>query len=83
MNVAMSWSVSRDRRLDLAPPRALVGIEMAQRGFQPVAQPVERRAQIVRDGIGHLAHALHQPLDAVEHAVEIFGQRVELVMRAR
>ena len=32
--------------------------------------------------VGHFAQALHQPLDAVQHAVEIFRQRVELVARA-
>ena len=46
---------------------------MALRLFEPVAQPVERRAQIVGDRIGDFAHALHQPLDAIEHAVEIFA----------
>ena len=36
----------------------------------------------MRDVVGDLAHAGHQPLDLVEHAVEIGGELVELVARA-
>ncbi len=35
----------------------------------------------MRHRIRHLAHALHQPLDPVEHGVQVLGQRVEFVMR--
>ena len=51
----------------------------AQHAFQAVAQAIERRPQIVRHRIGHLAHPLHQPLDTVEHLVHVVGQRVELI----
>ena len=37
----------------------------------------------MRHRIGDFAQALHQPLDAVQHAVEIFRQHVELVARRR
>ena len=37
----------------------------------------------MRHRIRDLAQALHEPLDAVQHAVEIFRQGVELIMRAR
>ena len=54
-----------------------------QRGvLQPGAGAGDRRAQIVRDGVGHLAHAVHQPGDAVQHVVDRLGQLVELVAAA-
>ena len=53
-----------------------------QRHLEPGAQPVERRPEIVGDVVGHLAHALQQPLDLVEHRVEVGGELVELVARA-
>ena len=57
-------------------------IQPALHFFQAVAQPVERRSQIVRDGIGDFAHAFHQPFGAIEHVVEVFGKFVELVFCA-
>ena len=36
----------------------------------------------MRDIVGDLAHAGHQPLDLVEHAVEVGGELVELVVGA-
>jgi hypothetical protein len=36
----------------------------------------------VRDVVGHLAHAAEQPLDLVEHGIEVGRQLVELVARA-
>ena len=71
---AMARSISEVSEPARAQPR--LGL------FQPLAQPVERGAQIMRHRIGDFAQALHQPLDAVQHAVEIFRQHVELVMRA-
>ena len=50
-----------------------------ERQFEPGAQPGERRLQIMRDIVGDLAHAGHQPLDLVEHAVEVGGELVEFV----
>ena len=49
--------------------------------FQPLAQPVERRAQVVRHRIGDLAQAFHQAFNPVQHAVEIFRQHIEFIMR--
>ncbi len=37
----------------------------------------------MRDVVGDLAHALQQPLDLVEHRIEVGGELVELVARAR
>ncbi len=50
-----------------------------QRQLEPRPQPRQRRLQIVRDIVGDLAHPGHQPLDLIEHAVEIVGELVELV----
>ena len=36
----------------------------------------------MRDIVGHLAHPGHQPLDLVEHVVEVGGELVELVASA-
>ena len=80
LKVVMSESVSATAA-SISPVSALAGSRCRSVASKPVAQAVERRAQIVRDGVGDLAHALHQALDAVEHGVEILGQRVELVMR--
>ena len=46
------------------------------------AHPAERRAQVVRDVVGDLAHARQQALDLVEHGVQVAGEHVELVARA-
>jgi hypothetical protein len=56
-------------------------VRIAQRGLQPAAQPRQRRAQVVRDRVGDLAHAVHQLRDAVEHQVDVAGEPVELVAR--
>ncbi len=81
LKVPISWSVSAMAR-SISPVSEPAAASRACDCFQPVAQPVERRAQIVRDEVGDFAQALHQPLDAVQHAVEIFRQHVEFVMRA-
>ena len=47
--------------------------------FQAGAGAGDRGAQVVRDGVGHLAHALHQAADAVQHVVDDLRQLVELV----
>ena len=63
-----------------APGRtaALIG----ERRLGPVAQPIERRLEIVRDVVGDLAQAGHQLLDALEHGVELAGKPIELVVGA-
>ena len=44
--------------------------------------PRDRRAQVVGDAVGHLAHPIHQPRDAVQHVVDRLGQPIELVAAA-
>ena len=53
-----------------------------QRHLEPGADAAQGRAQVVRDVVGDLPHAGHQPLDPRQHGVQIGGQRVELVARA-
>ena len=53
-----------------------------QRQLEPRPQPRQRRLQIVRDIVGDLAHPGHQPLDLVEHAVQVGGELVEFVVGA-
>ena len=47
-----------------------------------IAQPGERRAQVVGDVVGDLAQALHQFADPPQHLVQAFRQPVEFVARA-
>ena len=49
--------------------------------FQPLAQPGQRRAQIMSDIVRDLPHAAHQILDAIEHRIHGFRKLVELVLR--
>jgi len=53
-----------------------------QRAFEFVAQAVQRRAQVVGDVVGHLAHAHHEPLDLFEHLIQVAGEIVEFVAAA-
>ena len=46
------------------------------------AQPVQRRAQIVRDAVERGAQRRGLLLDAIEHGVDRAGERVEFVARA-
>ena len=63
--------------------RSSSGVRGVQRGvLQPRPRAGDRRAQVVRDGVGHLAHAVHQPADAVQHVVDGLGELVELVAAA-
>ena len=71
----------RQRRLEQGARLCAAGL-LQQRHLDARAQPVERRAQIVRDVVGDLAHAAEQPLDLVEHGVEVGRQLIELVARA-
>ena len=69
------------RRIDLG--KGLLGRRPGQRQLlQPRAQLRQRRAQIVRDRIGDIAHAMDQLLDLIEHAVDGLRQRVELIAAA-
>ena len=54
----------------------------AQRLLGAVAQPRERRLEVVRDIVGDLLEAVHQRLDALQHGVEVAGEPVELVAGA-
>ena len=47
-----------------------------------IAQPRQRRLEIVRDVVGDFLEAVHQRLDALEHGVEVVGETVELVAGA-
>ena len=53
-----------------------------QRFFGAVAQPCQRRLQVVSDVVGDFLQSHHQRLDALQHGVEIFGQAIELVAAA-
>jgi len=55
---------------------------VARRRFGAVAQPRQRRAQIMSDIVGHFAQAAHQLADPRQHGVEIFGEPVEFVAGA-
>ena len=50
-----------------------------QRHLDPRAHPGQGRAQVVRDVLGHLAHADQQALDPLQHQVQVLRQLVELV----
>ena len=50
--------------------------------LQPGAGAGDRGAQVVRDGVGNLAHAVHQPADAVQHVVNDLGDLIEFIAAA-
>ncbi len=47
-----------------------------------VAQPRERRPQLMGNGVGDVPHFAHELVDPVEHAIERLGLLVETVARA-
>ena len=49
--------------------------------FEPHAQPVQRRAQVVRDAVEGGAQRGGLLLDAIQHGVHGHGQRVEFIAR--
>ena len=55
---------------------------MLARILEPLAQAAERRAQVMGDVVGDLAHALHVMLDALQHGVEAQHELVDLVVGA-
>ena len=61
---------------------ALAGLDVDQRHLQPRAQPGQRRAQVVGDGVAGVAQAGDRALQPVQHVVEAGGQLVELVAGA-
>jgi hypothetical protein len=54
------------------------GHAAALHAFEPGEEPCQRRAQVVRDVLGHPLHLVHQPLDLVEHAVDDVDQAGEI-----
>ena len=66
-----------DRRLVLGD-----GPRVRQRALQPLAQPRQWRAQVVRHVAADLAQAVHQGGDAVQHVVQRAGQAVQVVAGA-
>ena len=69
------------RRLEQSPGLGAAGM-LQQRHLDARTQAVERGAQIVRDVVGHLAHAAEQPLDLIEHGIQVGCELVKLVARA-
>jgi len=53
-----------------------------QRLLGAVAQPRQRRLQIVRDVVGNFLQPHHQGFDPLQHGVEVFRQPVEFVAAA-
>ena len=53
-----------------------------ERRLDAVAEPGQRRLQIVGDVVGDVLDAVEQMLDPLEHGVEAVGQPVELVAGA-
>ena len=64
--------------------RAVVGFALAraQRLLGAIAQPRQRRLEIVGDVVGDLLEAPHQRLDPLQHDVEVDREPVELVVGA-
>jgi hypothetical protein len=53
---------------------------ISRKVLEPRPQFGERRTQVVRDGVRHVLHAVHQQLDLIEHAVDGARQRIELIV---
>jgi hypothetical protein len=58
-------------------------LSSACRYCDSVAQPGQRRLEIVGDIVGHFLEAVHERLDALQHDVEVAGEPVELVAGPR
>ena len=71
-----------ERRLQCLAGGAAGGRAL-QRGFQPCAHAIQRRAQVVRRAIEGDAHRGRLLLDTIEHAVHGAGELVEFVGAAR
>ncbi len=56
-----------------------LGRGAAQGGLAAIAQPGQRRLEVVRDVVGHRLEPVHQGFDALQHRVEVARQTVELV----
>ena len=67
-----------DRLIDLVE-RRLGRRAVADDAFEPRAQFGERGAQVVRDGVRGVAHAVDQALDLAQHQIDGLGELVELV----
>ena len=81
LKVRISWSDSAIvafQRLAVFGRLRLAG----ERRLGAVAQPGQRRLQVMRDVVGDLLQALVQVGDPGQHGVEVFGQAVELVAGA-
>ena len=61
---------------------AAAGLGLDQRRLHPRAQPGERRAQVVGDGVAGVAQAGDRALQPLQHVVEAGGELVELVAGA-
>ena len=59
--------------------RLVRGFGMQRGVFQPGAGTGDRGAQVVGDGIGNAAHAIHQAADAVQHVVDHVRHLIEFV----
>ncbi len=58
----------------------LLGIKLRQGLLGAVAQPGQRRFQIMGDIVGYFPHLGHQLVDAIQHGIEILRQPVKLVL---
>jgi hypothetical protein len=58
-------------------------VHLVARLVQPTQDAGQRRADVVRDRIGHVAYALHQGLDTVQHVVDVVPQLGELILIRR
>ncbi len=64
-------------RLSPNRSRPLVG----ERCLGAIAEPIERRLEVVSDVVGDLAQTGHELLDPREHSIQMIGEPVELVVR--
>ena len=64
--------------------RAVFGLAAGtrQRLLGAVAQPRQRRLQVVGDVVGNFLQPRHQRLDALQHGVEVFREAIEFVAAA-
>jgi len=62
--------------------RGRAHLRMRSQRLETVAQACERGAQVVGDAVRDAAHVLHEPLDAVQHLVQILRELIEVVTRS-
>jgi hypothetical protein len=79
---AMRSSAAKVARMPSVSAIACYMARLLARRLEPLAQTAQRRPQVVGDVARHLAQALHEGVQSVQHLVDAVGKLVQLVAGA-